>query len=128
MLRRAVKWTLIVVVLAEWYTRGGREFLFGDAFAREDSLEHFRLWIDMPYSVGAYGALPVEIHDPNGEVVGIAFGSRLNRDARDYAGHPTEQMQVHAEFERAKLGYPINVAIAQAEDFTRRTLAGSLAG
>ena len=126
MIRRLVKFAVAFVIAAEWYARGGREFLFGE---REETFgvgSTLRMWVTMPQAWRP----PVEHHAferitiSDGDVeVGTVTAFRVKEDARDMAGYPTEQYEAHVEIERAALGYPINVAIAQAETLAHKSLA-----
>lgn len=124
-MKRVLKLVVVVVLVAQWYSRGGREFLFGTDLTEEISgvLDTFKAWIDLPPGVRvSNGEMSVEVLNREGETVGRVIEGRWKEDARDPAGFPTEQMQVRAEFLRAMLGYPINVALAQAESLTHRSL------
>lgn len=124
-MKRVLKIGVILVLVAQWYSRGGREFLFGSDPADEipGVLETFKAWIDLPVGKRvANGEMNVDVLGAEGEVVGRVIEGRWKEDARDPAGFPVEQMEVRGEFVRALLGYPINVAIAEASDYTRRSL------
>lgn len=126
-MKRALKITVVLVLALQWYARGGREFLFGvdPDEERFGVLDTFRTYVDLPPYVSLRNALEHEglaIRNPDGDQIGEVIGVRPKPDARDPAGRVIEQWQVHGEFARAMLGFPINVALAQAQDFTRRSL------
>ena len=116
-MKRALKWMIVAVVIAEWYTRGGREFLFGDAFTREDEgLTTIRTWVDLPEPPRVVGPEGVPILSPAGETVGAV------REVRMVPSPFGGRMEALVEIERAKLGYPINVALSQAREWTMTSL------
>ena len=85
-------------------------------------LDTFKVWIDLPPGRKYLLSDAVDVRNPQGEIVGRVFVSRPKAGATDVAGRPVEQMQVQGEFERAMLGYPINVALAQAQTYTLAAL------
>jgi hypothetical protein len=129
--KRALKIAVVLVLALQWYARGGREFLFGvdPDDERFGVLDTFRTYVDLPPYVSLGDVAEwraqhegIPIRNPDGDQVGAVIGVRRKPDALDPAGREIEQWQVHGEFVRATLGFPINVALAQAQDFTRRSL------
>lgn len=115
-MRRALKWLIVAVVIAEWYTRGGREFLFGDAFEREHAPDDLLgAWVDLPADADASMTEPL-VMERDGEVVGVVKDLRVNEDG------PFKRLQAYVQIDRTKFGYPINVALAQAADEAHKTL------
>lgn len=126
-MRKLIKWVIVVIVLGELYARGGREFLLGEerqqpwGVATEDS---FDTWVDLPRGWEPPDASPVgcAILNGSGEEIGKVTAFDPLFEGQDLAGYPAIIPRVRVCAERAMLGYPINVAIAQVADFTRRTL------
>ena len=125
---KLVKWLVIGLVLAEWYARVGRDFLYGEPdpfdFGVGDTI---RIWVALPLrapapTVGVPG--PIWKGD---EEIGAMTEVREVEDAKDMAGHPVAQFEVYAVVGREKVGRPINVALAEIEQAVRQTLDSALA-
>jgi hypothetical protein len=112
--KRLVKIVLLGWLLGELYARGGREVLFGPETPDESrELEIIRRWITVPP--------PTIRHTFTDTAARRCVGADLVRDG-DVIGHVLEAerdergwLVVRYEAERVKLGWPINVAVSQAE-------------
>lgn len=123
-LGRLLKWTAIAVIFAEWYARVGREFVFGedDGSYGIPVGETIRTWV--PLVPGA--PEPTDVPRPlakDGEEIGLIHAVRLDEEAVDLAGHPVSQYEAYVEVAREKVGFPINVALAEIEQLTRQAFA-----
>lgn len=125
-MRRLVKWLLVAWVAGEFYTRGGRELLFGDAEPELPGVQDsFTQWVDLPRVLRwdeANDVVGWEVRDRDGGLVGQVIDYDAAFATRDGAGYPATVARVRVIVDRSKLGWPINVAQAQVFDFTRMSL------
>lgn len=113
------------VLLAQWWERSGREFVLGGVLDEGgDGLDVLRDWVvvlppSLLYTftdtvVAKLPGMPI-LHD--GEEVGVILEAE-----RVGAGNA----RIRYEADRSKLGWPITVAVAQAE-LAVKTAAGNIA-
>jgi hypothetical protein len=123
--KRALKWLFVAWLLSEWWTRGGREMILGDKDKVQwQDLDSFRAWVDMPPGTKLHEVKPgTVVTNPRGVEVGRIVSSRLKPDV-PFGG---EIVQARGEYLRAPLGWPINVAVAEAETYTRTAVRGAYA-
>lgn len=112
--KRLLKLAFIAWLFGEWYTRGGREVLFGESVDEPRAgLDMIRGWVTVPtpgihhfYPASAFSRMVGLSFTVDGERIGVVL--EAERDGNGWA-------HVRYEAERKKLGHPINVAVSQAE-------------
>lgn len=121
MIGRVAKLVVFAWLVGEWYTRGGREFLFGGEReqSEEERLEGLRrirsTMSVMPPDIrhtftdgAARRATGMRVTMPDGTDIGQVVVAE-----RTEAGW----LRVMYDVDRAELGYPVTVAVGQAEQY-----------
>lgn len=101
-MKRLLKLAVVAWLIGEWWTRGGRETVLGDGIGggQSDSLNEFTVELASPdgWDMSPIVGRKVIFH---GNAVGIVVSGN--------------EEKVSAVFQRSLMGWPIHVAVSQAE-------------
>lgn len=116
-MKRLLKIACVLWLVGEWYTRAGRDLLFGPEGPPQPRRgpDTITVLVPLPRGWGWQEALSL-LGEPIPNRRGIEVGAFLAPKVENGI------WRINAVFDRAMLGWPINVAVSEAEHYTLRRL------